>query len=152
MFFLFSLLCSLLLLAVGDSIKYLDYAKDKLLGSTNTINSMPKGPTTFARFLGEFGLRDPRRSCWKLNTFWLPLLPDPDPIVDSLTAFFAYNIGTADLEVVWDASKAHLGGQFIKHINYIKTKAKSWENPVLTDVQRTESNYIDNPSDTTKRG
>lgn len=71
------------------------------------------------------------KSLWKLNPFWLSLLPDPDPIPELLTSFFRQNIGSTDMAMVWEAAKAYLRGQFIREISHIKTKTKEWKNLVM---------------------
>lgn len=66
----------------------------------------------------------PQHFSWKLNPFWLTLIPDPDPIPELLTSFFLYNIDSADIGMVWDTAKAFLRGQFIHIIQNIKTSIK----------------------------
>lgn len=99
----------------------LGLGNDALLSVLTDSNYEARNILDHSPFWVELTIQDfPRKSCWKLNPFWLSLFPRP--VLDSLTAFFAYNVGTTDLEIVWDASKAHLRKRFIKHINYIKTK------------------------------
>lgn len=88
---------------------------------------------------------------WKLNPFWLTLLPDPDPLPIALISFFKQNVGSTSIDTVWEAAKAFLCGQVIKEILYIKTNTKKWENQLITDAQSSETLFIANPTDDTRR-
>lgn len=90
-----------------------------------------------------------RQFSWKPNPFWLTLFPDPIP--ELLASFFLSNMDSADIEVVWDAAKAFLRGQFINIIQQIKTNTKAWETLVLGEAGRAEEAYVDNLTDDTKR-
>lgn len=75
---------------------------------------------------------------WKRNPFWLSLLPDPDPLPGLLTCFFRQNIGSTDIDTVWEVAKTYLRGQLIREISHIKTKSKEWENLVMAEAQKNQ--------------
>lgn len=45
---------------------------------------------------------------WRLNPFWLELFPKEDAISTRIVDFWSLNLGSAPIQVVWDALKAYL--------------------------------------------
>lgn len=55
-----------------------------------------------------------RRAPWKLNAFWLNLLPSPSQILQDIVHFWGEQADYLDVGVRWDTFKAFLRGLFIR--------------------------------------
>ena len=86
------------------------------------------------------------RSLWKVNPFWLTLLPSPDGTVGLLQEYWQLNRGTAGAGVVWDTLKAFLRGCLIKEISGIKTRSREWEDKVRDEMKSREQALVVDPS------
>jgi len=58
---------------------------------------------------------------WRLNPFWLESFPKEDIIPNRVLDFWSLNLGSASIQVVWDALKAYLRGLLIQNISIIKS-------------------------------
>lgn len=86
------------------------------------------------------------RPLWKVNPFWLTLLPSTDRTRGALREFLHFNRGSASAAVVWDTLKAFLRGCLIREIAGIKTRSREWESRVRDEVKEREQALIADPS------
>lgn len=85
------------------------------------------------------------RPMWRVNPFWLTLLPTPDPIPGELKEFLIFNKQSASGVVVWNAIKAFLS-LLIWEISGIKKRSREWEDTVRLDLQRREMALVADPT------
>ena len=86
------------------------------------------------------------RPLWKVNPFWLTLLPAPDKTVGLLQEYWQHNRGTANAGVVLDTLRAFLRGCLIREISGIKTRSGEWEDKVRDEMKTREQALIVDPS------
>lgn len=83
---------------------------------------------------------------WRVNPFWLTLLPTSDPIPGDLREFLIFNKHSGSGEVVWYSIKAFLRGLLIREISGIKRRSREWEDTVHLELQTREMALVADPT------
>lgn len=90
-------------------------------------------------------LNNPPRA-WRLNPFWLTLLPEDDSLVMEWNRFFSENDHSASVTAVWDTFKLHARATLISRINLIKTKSVEALDEAILELTTLEQKYVVEPS------
>lgn len=83
---------------------------------------------------------------WRLNPFWLTLLPEDDDLSAEWETFFLENTSTASFPIVWETFKIHARATLITRINKIKANSSDIYERAETEFSRIEHIYQNDPS------
>lgn len=87
-----------------------------------------------------------QKRTWRLNPFWLSLLPEDDMLEVEWTRFFTDNEHSAPAPVVWDTFKLHVRAVLTSRINQIKTNSAEALDKAIIELSSSEQAYIADPS------
>lgn len=87
----------------------------------------------------------PPRAKWRLNPFWLKILP-PSYFLDKWQAVFNDNDGSTQQGVVWNSFKTYARGVMMVAINDLKRGLAHNEMQLAKEALKAELQYINNPS------
>lgn len=87
--------------------------------------------------------RPPR--AWRLNPFWLSLLPEDDILVNTWKQYFLENERSASPSVVWEMFKVHVRATMISSINKLKADSAAAIDKAMAELSSSEHAYAQNP-------
>lgn len=91
-----------------------------------------------------------QKAPWKLNAFWLNLIPSHEGLLEAIREYWESNADHPDLNTAWDAFKAYMRGSLIKEVTNIKTKTRAQGEQAEQLVRRLETKFTDDPSDSNR--
>lgn len=86
------------------------------------------------------------RSSWRLNPFWLSLLPEAPGLQDEWMHFFTANIGTAGMGTVWETFKTYARLILSNRISKYKHSSNIALTQAETHLQTLGQNFQSDPS------
>ena len=89
---------------------------------------------------------DKPRRAWRLNPFWLSLLPEDDDLSDEWKSYFETNTGSASAETVWESFKLHARMSLISRINKIKSDSAEVSDKAMLDLSLADRRYATDPT------
>lgn len=89
---------------------------------------------------------DKPRKPWRLNPFWLTLLPEDNDLQNIWEHYFTENDQTASFSAIWDSFKIYIRTTISSLINKIKADSADTFNRAVTELNTTEQEYASNPN------
>lgn len=83
---------------------------------------------------------------WRLNPFWLTLLPEEDDLSTEWGNYFHINEGSASVQVVWEAFKKHARMILTNRINNLKRGSESAIIKAEESLRDAEKTFLEAPT------
>lgn len=118
-----------------------------LLPAIDSTEYLPRVASDHSPGMISIRLRNmPPKTKWRLNPFWLKILPPAPYFLSQWQSFFTDNDGSAPLGVVWDSFKAYARGVMTQAINDLKRGLAHNELRLAKEALEAELQYINDPS------